>query len=86
MAWIPVLVRFFHSWKDRDNPISLSLCATIVFIIWTSISTVWVQKDKVADADFVYAYVILSLLLGIYSNLAFFWAKKRFQSDRSRKE
>lgn len=34
LAWLPVLTRFFRSWRARGNPISLAICVLIGFAIY----------------------------------------------------
>lgn len=29
LAWLPILARFFQSWRARGNPISLAICILI---------------------------------------------------------
>jgi hypothetical protein len=29
LAWVPILIKFFRSWRARSNPISLAICLLI---------------------------------------------------------
>jgi hypothetical protein len=37
LAWIPVLLRFFRSWRARGNPISLAICVMITRAIYVPV-------------------------------------------------
>lgn len=34
LAWLPVLLRFFRSWRIRNNPISFAICMLVLFALY----------------------------------------------------
>ena len=37
LAWIPVFLRFFRSWRTRGNPISMAICVLVVYALYVPI-------------------------------------------------
>lgn len=37
LAWIPVLLRFFRSWRARGNPISLAICVLVFYALYAPV-------------------------------------------------
>jgi hypothetical protein len=40
LAWIPVFLRFLRSWRARGNPISLAICALIMWALYAPVHLV----------------------------------------------
>lgn len=34
IAWLPILLRFFRSWRQRNNPISFAICMLVFFALY----------------------------------------------------
>ena len=34
LAWLPVLLRFYRSWRTRGNPISLAICVLVLAALY----------------------------------------------------
>jgi hypothetical protein len=81
-VWIPALLKFFRTWKARKNPISLAICTAILLIMWEAVGHIWEITGAVTSAAGMLAFTCLSIAVGIYFNLSFLWAKKRFPDVR----
>lgn len=81
-VWIPALLKFFRTWKARKNPISLAICTAILLIMWEAIGRIWEITGAVNSSAAMIAFTCLSTCVGVYFNLSFLWAKKRFPDVR----
>ena len=81
--WLPILFRFYRSWSNRHNPISLAICAAILMLMWLAIAGIWLVSKTVDASLVMYISTWLSSLVAIYSHVAFYWAKKKFPERRS---
>ena len=81
VAWIPVGIYFWRSWRRRGAPLSLAICGLVGFQVYLNGGTwLFLQNDQ--------RWVGLMLALGdtlILSNfyLCFRWQRKRFPNARS---
>lgn len=82
--WIPILLRFYRSWSNRHNPISLAICATILMLMWAAIAGLWICSESVDATTVMFVTTGLSTTVAIYTHAAFYWAKKKFPDNRSR--
>jgi len=80
LAWIPVFLRFFRSWRARNNPISLAICALILFVLYLPVYLAYTFTPSWPMAT-VFALDGLSCLT-FYGT--FFFASRRFPDTRSR--
>lgn len=78
MAWIPLLLKFFRSWRDRANPISLAIC---FLIILASYSPLWVSLGPEKPWSWAGLLVIDSLVCGSFY-VALLMARRRFPDSR----
>jgi hypothetical protein len=86
LFWIPILLRFYRSWKTRGNPISLGICAAIILLIWTGAAGVWQVTDAVDATVVVLVSTTLSLAVAVYCHFAFRLAERLFDDPRKKKE
>ena len=83
-AWIPLAYRFFASWRQRRNPISLAICTLIGLFCYT------LAGVNAAKADFIELGTLEGLLLGfgvlvaVNFYVSFMWSKQRFPDSRSK--
>jgi len=82
VAWIPLFLRFLRGWKNRKNPVSLAICATISFLIYVNVMTATVAL-KLGDWQTVR---ILNLffdgLVVVNFYVSFHWSNQRFPDAR----
>jgi hypothetical protein len=78
VAWIPLLIRFFRSWRDRENPISLAICFLIIMASYTPL---WVAVGPENPWSWAGLLVIDSLVCGSFY-AALLMARRRFKDDR----
>lgn len=79
LAWIPVLLRFFRSWRERANPISLAICVLVAEAIYLPVYAAIVLPPS-------WPLVTIAFVGGIACGsfyIAFWWAKRRFQDGRN---
>ena len=77
--WLPFCVKFYRNWKLRRNPISLSIFALIVFVMFSTIGeVVWLVLLKSPTVS----SVILVLTLTQAIVCAFFYASFGWASDK----
>ena len=84
VLWTPILLRFYRNWIKRGNPISLSICAAVLLLMWIAVAGAWqvtggVQKELVA-----YVTTGCSLAVAGYANFTFYWARKKFDESREK--
>jgi len=80
--WIPILLRFYRNWVKRSNPISLSICAIILLLMWISVAGAWDLTGQISRAAIPYVTTTGSLAIAMYAHLTFYWARKKFDSSR----
>lgn len=83
LLWTPILIKFFRSWMTRRNPVSLSICAAICLIMWSTMAGAWLVTGKVGVATLITVTSSMSLLVAGYAHAAFYWSKLRFSDDRT---
>lgn len=82
VAWIPLLLSFFRSWRARKNPISLAICLTIFLAAFTNVYLVLSLFDKTPERVEVVVYGICNAAVVGYFHVARRCADKTFTSDR----
>jgi hypothetical protein len=83
VAWVPVGIYFFKSWKNRRSPLSLAICGLIGFPIYTNLSTALFMDSSSKWVCLV--LVVANLVLWSNFMFCFYWQKKSFPDVRSRK-
>jgi O-antigen ligase len=79
LAWIPVLLRFFRSWRARGNPISLAICLLVIYALYAPVYLAFTLPPSWSIAalgatDFITCVTFYS---------AVYAAAKRFPDTRS---
>lgn len=77
LAWIPVLWFFFKNWRARKNPISLSICAVVLFVIYTNV-VLWLCRFTKSETPF-YIMHVAELLTVSFFYVCLRWAKWKYQ-------
>jgi len=86
VLWVPILLRFYRNWVKRGNPISLSICAAVLLLMWIAVAGIWGITGSVRREVVAYVSTGCSLLVASYANLTFYWAGRKFDDPRTRKE
>ena len=82
VAWVPILARFFYSWQDRHNPISLALCGIILLVIYANINVLSIYLFKSNVRWTAYAILTFSAAACLNFYLCTYWADKKFKDSR----
>lgn len=81
VAWLPVFLRFYWNWRQRRNPISLAICGSVGFFVYFN-GALFIFTD--AGLFWTEAVLVgLNALGCLHFYLSFWWAKRRFQDNRS---
>lgn len=78
LAWIPVLLRFFRSWRERNNPISMAICVLILFALYLPVYISYAFTLSWQTATIV----ALDIITCITFYVSFFFAARRFPDTR----
>jgi hypothetical protein len=82
VLWVPILLRFIRAWRERKNPISLSIVVLILFMMILSLSPFWILHYNI-DTKFIMAVnELLSLIVVTNFYVAFRFAGAKFKSTR----
>lgn len=85
VAWLPLAARFWLSWRDRHNPVSLAICGAMAFMVWLHGALAWaIYTSSVSVEWFGATAVVLSTLLMAYFYVSFAWSRHRFPDSRSK--
>lgn len=80
LIWVPILAFFLRSWLRRKNPISLSICAIILLVIYTGVLQPYASRS---DPDvFLLTMGAVNVVTASHFYVSWLWAKKRFRGDR----
>ncbi|MBW2690434.1 MAG: hypothetical protein JRC99_10950 [Deltaproteobacteria bacterium] len=82
LGWAPILIRFYRNWTNRHNPISLSICAAILLLIWLAVAGIWEVSGDVRSEVVTFASTAVSVVVSIYANFAFRMAENKFDEKR----
>lgn len=78
LAWLPVFVRFFRSWRARGNPISIAICTLILVTLYVP-----VYLAGCIPSSWPLATVIaLSVIACATFYGTFYYANRRFPDTR----
>ncbi len=81
VAWVPVGVHFWRSWKNRGSPLSLAILALIGYPIFINASTAIFLTE--AEITTLLILIGTNLLLLLNFVMCFRWQKERFPNARS---
>lgn len=80
-AWLPIAWRFWRLFRRRGNPISLAICATVLWVIYCLLSIFWAVAGVDARALAV-VRALLSAGVAAFFYGAFRWSDRHFRGDR----
>lgn len=81
-AWVPLLVRFQRGWRNRKNPVSLAICATISALIYNNITTALTEMGQGAWETVRMLTVAVNAFVVVNFYLSFHWSSQRFPDAR----
>lgn len=82
VAWIPLFARFLRGWRNRRNPVSLAICATISFLVYINVMTATVALGL---GDWQTTRILNLLFDGfavVNFYVSFYWSNQRFPDAR----
>jgi hypothetical protein len=82
LAWIPLLVRFLRGWRNRRNPVSLAICATISALVYGNITTALTAMGQGAWETVRMLTVAVNVFVVVNFYLSFHWSGHRFPDAR----
>jgi hypothetical protein len=84
VAWIPVGLYFYRSWKKRKSPLSLAICGLIALPIYTnSMTGLFLEAESKWFCSIMF---FVSLLLFANFIFCFYWQRRSFSGGRELKE
>lgn len=86
LLWVPILLKFYRNWIRRGNPISLAICSAVLLLMWIAIAGMWDISGQIRREVISYVSTACSALVAVYANLTFYWARKKFDDNRQKKE
>ena len=78
LAWVPVLLRFVRSFRERKNPISLAICLVIVLAMHTPL---WVLFEPQAPWSWAGVIATSGIVCAAF-HASFTLARRRFPNGR----
>lgn len=81
-AWVPLLVRFLRGWRNRKNPVSLAICATISALIYGNITTALTAMGQGTWETVRMLTVAVNVFVVVNFYLSFHWSQQRFPDAR----
>mgnify|MGYP001558445005 CR=1 FL=1 len=86
LLWLPILVNFLRQWRSRGNPVSLSISAAILLIMWWAVAGIWLVTGKASTVLIAYSTASVSVLTALCAHYAFYRSKTRFFDQRKKEE
>lgn len=82
LAWVPLLLRFLRGWRNRRNPVSLAICATISAAIYGNVTTTLLAIGQGAWETVRILTVAVNAFVVLNFYLSFYWSAQRFPDAR----
>lgn len=82
LGWAPILIRFYRNWTHRHNPISLSICAAVLLLMWLAVAGIWEFSGDIRSEVVTFVSTSVSVVVSIYANFAFRIAENKFDEKR----
>jgi peptidoglycan biosynthesis protein MviN/MurJ (putative lipid II flippase) len=83
LAWVPIFLRFFRAWRERKNPISLSICMLIAFPVYSCLFAYWTVYEVISDETIAAVMLGANIIACATFYLSFFLSRKRFNDTRN---
>ena len=84
LLWFPLFIRFYRSFMQRKNPISLGVAGTIMLVMWTTIAGVWAVTRALDVAIVLFTSAVASTFVAGFTHFAFYWSDKNFKNARGK--
>lgn len=82
VAWIPLVFRFNRGWRERKNPVSLAIAATLLLEIYTNVLYVFALSGETSWRFFANATHVFGVIVIVNFYVAFRWSDKKFVDTR----
>lgn len=82
LMWLPLFIRFYRSFMQRRNPISLGVAGTIMLVMWTTIAGFWAITRALDLAIVLFTSAVASTFVAGFTHFAFYWSDKNFKNTR----
>lgn len=82
VGWVPILLRFYESWRDRRNPVSLAICALIIMVVYLGALFALHLLGEITSVYVGWLLLGFDVLVCVNFYLSFAWSRARFKSDR----
>lgn len=82
LAWLPLLARFRRSWQQRENPVSLAICASLLLNVYCIIMGLLLLWHQTSAPIGIYAVSSFTTLVLINFYAAFHWSSRKFKDQR----
>ena len=83
VLWIPILIKFYRNWNERNNPVSLAICVLIFFVIWTAVAGFWILSGDISPSLIVTCFAAFSSCLAIVFHISFHLSEAKFSNSRN---
>jgi hypothetical protein len=83
IAWLPLAWRFLRGWRNRKNPVSLAICASLCLFAYTNVMFVLIALDGATWEFFNIATHVFNIIVVVNFYVAFKWSEKKFPDARS---
>lgn len=82
LAWVPILLKFFRTWRARKNPVSFAIITVIALCMYCSLTGIWFFTGQASPMMAITAIVIGELVVCVNFHVAFAISDARFPSAR----
>lgn len=82
LAWLPLVWKFQTGWRNRRNPVSLAICATLLALAYKNVVFAFALKGEASWRFFGRATLIFDAVAIVNFYVSFYWANKKFPTQR----
>ena len=81
-AWLPIIHKFYVSWRARKNPVSLAICWLILVVAYSHALYILTTSFEADVAWVVAISLTFSLVACVNFYVSFYWSSKKFKDQR----
>lgn len=78
-GWVPVLARFWKSWRARHHPLSLAICALISLMVYINLAVYFFVTSNPMWTSIIIGSLNIAIICAFY--ICLYWEKKIFPND-----
>ena len=82
LAWIPIALRFKQGWRDRQNPVSLAICAAVLLFSYQNVLVGLALANETTWRFVTIASHIFEVIVVVNFYFAFRWSDTKFADAR----